>query len=52
MADPRAGGNDSGDASLPLSRPMSAVQQQHLLNLLREAFCNGGILNFRGLIGH
>ena len=46
MADPRAGGNDSGDALLPPSRPMSAVQQQHLLTLLREAPRNGVISNF------
>ena len=50
MTDRRAGGNDSGDASLPPSRPMIAAQQQHLLNLLREASRNGGISNFGGLL--
>ena len=46
MTDPRTGGNDSGDASLPPSRPMIAAQHQHLLNLLPEASRIGGISNF------
>ena len=50
MTDPRPDGNDSGDASLPPSRPMSAAEQQHLLNLLREASRNGSISNFGGLL--
>ena len=50
MADPRAGGNGSGDTPPPPSRPVSAVQHQHLLNLLREASRNGGISNFGGLL--
>ena len=50
MTDPRTGGNDSGDAPPPPSRPMSAVDQQHLLNLLREASRSGVISNFGGLL--